>query len=349
MGEVTETDWDPGTGTGMRKYSGQQMLQADRSGIWIAGTMIITFCILVCGSAAAIEAYTGDTVPLAGYAAGSPNVYLFLTGPNLPVNGVSLDNIALAADQGGMVQVHVDSNGRWSYDWATNAVGGRLDAGTYIIWVSSEPVDRSRLRSGEFGTLSVTLKRPVLSLATTPPPPGAIEIRSVPEEASVMTGSEYRGQTPLSMENLAPGTYTLTLSHFRYEPRTVSATVEAGSTTVVNVVLVPSVGSLGIMSSPAGAKVFIDGNETGITPITLDNLYAGNHSVTLQLEGYASVQKPVTVLSGKSSNISFDLEPAGGFLNPAATRAGTTAPVPALLLSVVILLLTIALFHRRRT
>ena len=61
----------------------------------LAGIILIG-CLLLAGgavSAAGIQVYMGDIVTLQGYSTGSPTVYLFLTGPNLPVNGVALDNI----------------------------------------------------------------------------------------------------------------------------------------------------------------------------------------------------------------------------------------------------------------
>jgi uncharacterized membrane protein len=152
------------------------------------------------------------------------------------------------------------------------------------------------------------------------------------------------GQTPLTLNNMGPGTYSLTVSHFRYEPTTFVATVEPGSTTSVKISLKPSLGSLGITSNPSGARVLVDGNETGHTPISIDNLLSGNHTISLNLEGYVSVQQPVTVIAGQNSNISIDLEPAGRLKNPALTRAGTTLMLPVLLISVVAILLGIALF-----
>jgi hypothetical protein len=70
-------------------------------------------------------------IPLSGYSYDSSAVYLFLTGPNLPVNGVALNEITARADEGHFTEVSVDSNDHWEYQWGTKAIGGRLDAGTY--------------------------------------------------------------------------------------------------------------------------------------------------------------------------------------------------------------------------
>jgi hypothetical protein len=58
---------------------------------------LITAILLLIGTATGaplITAAMGDRVPLEGFAPGADEVYLFLTGPNLPVNGVRLEDIS---------------------------------------------------------------------------------------------------------------------------------------------------------------------------------------------------------------------------------------------------------------
>ena len=89
-------------------------------------------------------------------------MYLFLTGPNLPVNGVALNDITARADEGHFTEVSVDSNDQWEYRWGTNAMGGRLDAGTYTVWVVNRPLDRSHLAEADYNTISIRSGTPVL-------------------------------------------------------------------------------------------------------------------------------------------------------------------------------------------
>jgi len=60
-----------------------------------------------------IAAYIGDTILLSGYSYGISTVYLFLTGPNLHVNGDALNDITARADQGHFTEVNVDGNDHW--------------------------------------------------------------------------------------------------------------------------------------------------------------------------------------------------------------------------------------------
>jgi hypothetical protein len=101
----------------------------------------------------------GSTVPLAGAAPGKSYVYLFLTGPNLPAQGVRLDNPSVPAvtgESGTFVRRAVDSSGMWSYSWKTS---GRLDTGTYTVFAVDQPVNRYSLSDTSYATYPVTLGR----------------------------------------------------------------------------------------------------------------------------------------------------------------------------------------------
>jgi hypothetical protein len=43
------------------------------------------------------------------------------------------------------------------YKWGTNSIGGRLDAGTYTVWVVNGPNDLSHLNSVDYSMIEVNL------------------------------------------------------------------------------------------------------------------------------------------------------------------------------------------------
>ncbi len=247
------------------------------------GCLLLVFCV---AGSAGIQAYMGDVIPLEGYSYGSPIVYLFLTGPNLPANGVALDNINARADQGHFTTVDVDSNDHWSYKWGTNSVGGRLDAGTYTVWVSNSPNDRSRLLPDDYSTISVSLGAPSITVLT-PAVPGTLILNATPVDASVVINGAYKGKTPLIIDTIEPGTYTVTFSHFGYRKFSTPVKVEPGKMTEVTATLVPETGSIAVNTSPA----------VGIAPVTLTNIAVGNHTLSLENEGFNPVELPVQVIS----------------------------------------------------
>ena len=118
--------------------------------------------------AIAVSVPLGDALELSGSAPGADTVYLFLTGPNLPPNGVRLDTIAVEVITGvpsTFVRIPVAGDGSWEYSWNTRTAGGILDAGTYIVYVVTTPTGRQDLSGRDsYGVMSVTLPRPTLAI-----------------------------------------------------------------------------------------------------------------------------------------------------------------------------------------
>lgn len=215
--------------------------------------VLALFLLLITGGASAssgIQAVLGETVPLAGYCYGSQWAYLYLTGPNLPENGVPLDDVSERADQGYFTKVSVDGNNYWSYKWNTADVGGKLDEGTYTIYVVNGPNDRSRLAQADYVTISVTLGQPSISAASVQQQYGALEITSVPSGARVTVNNQYRGTTPLSLPDISPGTYQIGFSHTGYYEFNTPVRVESGRTSEVKATLEPLPAPTTVVATP---------------------------------------------------------------------------------------------------
>ena len=305
----------------------------------IIGCLVLTTCVSASGE---IVAYIGDTIPLQGYSYGSSTVYLFLTGPNLPVNGVALNDITARADEGHFTEVSVDGNDHWKYTWGTNAIGGRLDAGIYTVWVVNGPNDRSMLAKADYSTISIRLATPVIKV-NSPEIPGSLILNTSPEGASVLIDDVFRGSTPLIIDRIEPGTYGVTFSRFGYTKLSTPVRVEAGKTTKVNGTLIPLTGSLDITTSPSGARILLDTVILGVTPVSLLNVTVGNHTLTIVKEGYVNAEQSVTVIEDRTTQISISLVPT---LPPLVDTLRAAGPAPATLIAgFIAILLVIRLLH----
>jgi hypothetical protein len=112
--------------------------------------------------------------------------------------------------------------------------------------------------------------------------PGTLVVNTNPAGYQVLVDGQPRGVTPLTLE-LAPGAHELRIETDG-EPRIIPFTVAAGSTVAQTLELpkaAPSTGQLTIRTEPAGARVTIDGMPRGTTPLTVEGLAAGPHSVAL--------------------------------------------------------------------
>ncbi|MBN1272960.1 MAG: SUMF1/EgtB/PvdO family nonheme iron enzyme [Candidatus Aminicenantes bacterium] len=86
------------------------------------------------------------------------------------------------------------------------------------------------------------------------------------------------------------------------------AVVAAGTLAAVLLMGGPSTGNIQINSSPSGAKVCLDGIDTGqVTNCTLSNIEKGSHTIKLVKEGYGDYQKSVTVEGGKTESVNANL------------------------------------------
>jgi hypothetical protein len=305
----------------------------------IISCLVLTTCV---SASVGITAYIGDTIPLSGYSYGSSTVYLFLTGPNLPVNGVALNDITARADEGHFTEVSVDSNDHWEYPWGTNAMGGRLDAGTYTVWVVNRPLDRSQLAKADYNTISIRLGTPVIKIIS-PVIPGSLVLNTSPDGASVLINDVYRGSTPLIIEKIEPGTYGVTFSRFGYAKLSTPLRVESGKTTEVSGALIPLTGSLDITTRPAGVRILLDAVNQGVTPVSLPDITVGNHTLTIVKEGYVTAEQRVTVVEG-TTQISISLVPVSPLLMDTLRAAG---PAPATLIAGFITILLVIRYLQR--
>ena len=129
--------------------------------------IVLLLALAVPAAGAAITAYPGSVVTLAGTSTGSDTVYLFVTGPNLPADGGRLespDTPVRSGDAGTFTTAAVGAGDRWTYRWRTGDAG--LDPGTYTVYVVDAPVDRSDLSGHAHTTIPVTLGIPPDTPAT---------------------------------------------------------------------------------------------------------------------------------------------------------------------------------------
>jgi len=186
---------------------------------------------------------------------------------------------------------------------------GTLAPGLYRIVASSKPYYHDSVKEVVLSAEGVHVKLPLA------PAFGSLRIESFPEGADVYLGKIPVGKTPYSISRLASGEYEVTVSKDLYKSDRFAVTVNDGIDVVRKVVLVEDFGSIKVDSSPSGAKVFLDGVDTGkTTPIEFVRLATGLHSLSLELDGYGQVGRSVNVVARSTSAVSETLTPKLGQL-----------------------------------
>lgn len=132
---------------------------------------------------------------------------------------------------------------------------------------------------------------------------GELVVQSRPVAARVSIDGEERGVTPLTI-SLPSGAHVLEVQSGKSEPRVIPLTIRAGVQTAQYIELqnVAMTGGLDIRSDPPGARVTIDGQSRGSTPLTVRDLAPGDHQVVLE-GGGRKVTQPVRIDAGITAQL----------------------------------------------
>ena len=159
---------------------------------------------------------------------------------------------------------------------------------------------------------------------------GAINVQSIPAGASIYLDGKNSGYvTPATLSGVSAGSHTVRCSMPGYTDRSQVVTVNAGQTTSVSLILqgqAPVTGSVSVSSTPTGARIYLDGTDTGyITPRTLSGVSAGSHTVRCSMTGYTDTSQTVTVIAGRTSTVRLTLThqaPVTGSVSVSSTPTG---------------------------
>ena len=149
---------------------------------------------------------------------------------------------------------------------------------------------------------------PVASVAD-----GQLTVSSEPDGAVITvegrTTDSWR--TPQTIASLAPAVYRVTLSKSGYATETRNVQVVSGNRAALDVKLTPLKAWLNINVIPSGARILIDGKETGKFSPAEFTLDPATHNVTLKKEGYFDSSTDIKLTAGQTLSYSPSLTPAG--------------------------------------
>lgn len=124
---------------------------------------------------------------------------------------------------------------------------------------------------------------------------------------SVPGGEEqYIGVTPTS-KKMPYGSYHYRATKFKYHDAMGLAVVDKDKMNV-QMSLNPAFGKVSVTSTPNGAKVYLNGKDTGkTTPCVLDEVESGDAVLRLQMKDYAPATGKVVVRDGETASVSLSL------------------------------------------
>jgi hypothetical protein len=152
---------------------------------------------------------------------------------------------------------------------------------------------------------------------------GTLAVATTPRGANVVIDGEQRGRAPLTIE-LNAGEHVLQVG-LDGASRTVPFSVSPGAQ-VSQVIDLPKAvaptGQLQVRTEPSGAKVSVDGQKKGASPVTVEGLMPGTHTVTVEGQ-LGAVTQQVTIESGATASLVVPLSapqgaPVSGWISVAA-------------------------------
>lgn len=108
----------------------------------------------------------GDKILLSGINTDSPDVYLFVTGPNLKPDGGMLGNLEIppiSSQPRTFTRVPVDPDGTWMYEWDTSKVAKHLVTGNYALFAVSKPFSKDEMHEAENSRVDIRLNNPYIT------------------------------------------------------------------------------------------------------------------------------------------------------------------------------------------
>jgi len=145
---------------------------------------------------------------------------------------------------------------------------------------------------------------------------------------------DTQGTMVLQFRNLpVDQDHTVTVYTDGYQPASKTVYVTADKMVSLDITLVPLVptpapaGQLTVHSTPAGAAVYLDNTNMGVSPIVLTNISAGRHTVMFQMDGFQELATEVNVVAGGNVDVPGTLSPA----QPVTTRKAGLSGIIAII------------------
>lgn len=137
----------------------------------------------------------------------------------------------------------------------------------------------------------------------------SVQVTSTPTGALVTLSGQRKGKTPVTFEKVPFGKHEIAVrlnGHDRVN-RTIDITSSKKIDFHADLKELP--GALVVTSSPKGAKIKINGQLKGNTPLSLTGLKAGSYTISLSKDGYQPLEEKRIVKAGEETKANLALKP----------------------------------------
>jgi formylglycine-generating enzyme required for sulfatase activity len=193
-----------------------------------------------------------------------------------------------------------------------------LSAGTYAMELSLAAYQTWRTRLTVSAAQTQAIEDVILQ-----PADGRLAITSTPPGATVLAGSRYVGQTPLTIALASNTVHALSISKTGYATSTRRVNLKAGEDKALTITLEGRQGIVRFMVTPADVELAVDGRTIGRPPASM-RMLAVEHQLEISKPGYATHRSTITPRPGFDQEIRVTLKKKGA-ASPTSDGKVTTA------------------------
>lgn len=165
---------------------------------------------------------------------------------------------------------------------------------------------------------------PVRISARLVPSSATLHVTTVPAGADVTVNGVPRGASPVDVTGVPEGESSLEISMPGYKTYRSRMRLAAGDEQTVHAPLEPIPSTLTVTTVPAGAKIYIDDEFRGVSPLTLKDIPAATYRVRTDLAGFDPAARTVELPLDSSKTEEFRLVPNVGVIRLSTSPAGVT-------------------------
>lgn len=140
--------------------------------------------------------------------------------------------------------------------------------------------------------------------------PASLAVSSDPSGADVYINSEFKGKTPLRVNDVSPGTVKVAVSKDGYMRETTTVKIGPGENKSVGTIKLGGMfGEISVSSMPPRATVIFDGSITSKTPVTIRKVPRDQkHTIRIKLDGYRDWETSVSLSDKDTKKFDVQLE-----------------------------------------
>jgi hypothetical protein len=139
-----------------------------------------------------------------------------------------------------------------------------------------------------------------------------LSLESSPTGASITMDNSVIGKTPFKLARAPTGKHTLELALKGHLPVQKEVVLQAGEKQKISLTLKPLPGTLNVLSTPPGARIYLNNQFKGETPFNATNIPSGKYIIRTELQGHDPQTQANEVVFGEITTVEFRLVKSSG-------------------------------------